>query len=606
MNTNYEYCNIVGQTDIGRKRKANEDSGGHFITINGYVAVVCDGMGGHVGGAVASTLAINAIREFLSRDFIADPRIAIGMAIQTANEAILNKARIEPELAGMGSTCVLLLIRDGKVFIGHVGDSRIYLIREKKIIQLTKDHSFVQNLVDLGQITKEQAEHHPRKNEITNALGIPNMAPATVRQEAIEPLAGDCFLLCSDGLSGMVPDKNIEKIVSRQRDYSTQQRADLLVKTANENGGIDNITVELVEFTITPQIALKTSSGNKAKKRTILLFSTIAATAIVAVGIILALLPGKEINTVSFILKSIIWSEGNIAYEISGKTIFSPLTNETIDVGFDIDSIHTNLDMTYEDSTYIIRFPQKDKLDTAFIKLYGNRNIAKIKAPIQHNQDTVRNNLPPYTWNKGQISELAIISRMENRLVINYGDHSYLIEGEINDITIYADLPQKMLTDTHTIILEKGFDKDKVIISFTCDKTPYEYIIPISVNIPTPIKHDTKNPPAVDTTLIGSATDTIPIHFKAKRDTLNILKINNNKKKITFKLGDYEESFKKTYIIDETEIIFEPHQQPDMSYDNEEIIVTIPNVNGRLTMSLPAKEESTEREILFYIEFSFE
>ena len=141
---------------------------------------------------------------------------------------------------------------NGKVYIGHVGDSRIYLIREKNIIQLTKAHSFVQSLVDMGHITKEEAEHHPRKNEITNALGIPQMTPATVRPDPIEPQAGDCFLLCSDGLSGMVNDKAIERIVSKQREYTSQQRADILVQTANANGGVDNITVELVEFAVSP------------------------------------------------------------------------------------------------------------------------------------------------------------------------------------------------------------------------------------------------------------------------------------------------------------------------------------------------------------------
>ena len=104
----------------------------------------------------------------------------------------------------MGSTCVVLLVRDGKVYLGHVGDSRIYLIRDRRIKQLTKDHSFVQMLVDRGEITHEQAEHHPRKNEITNALGIADMKPATIMPDAILPMAGDVFLLCSDGLSAAI------------------------------------------------------------------------------------------------------------------------------------------------------------------------------------------------------------------------------------------------------------------------------------------------------------------------------------------------------------------------------------------------------------------
>lgn len=275
----YNYCITVGKTDVGKHRKANEDHGAHFITQNGLVSVVCDGMGGHVGGAIASEVAITAIHEFLDSQYFEDPREAIGLAIDAANNAIVQRTMVEPELSGMGSTCVLLIVRDAKVYIGHVGDSRIYLIREKKITQLTKDHSFVQMLVDMGEISKEQAELHPRKNEITNALGLPNMSPATVKVEPITPQAGDCFLLCSDGLSGMVSDHSIEKIVSRQRELRTQERADLLVQTANANGGVDNITVELVEFTITPNVS---KPGNK--KKTALVFVSLFLLIAIACG----------------------------------------------------------------------------------------------------------------------------------------------------------------------------------------------------------------------------------------------------------------------------------------------------------------------------------
>lgn len=259
----YNYCQVVGCTDVGRKRQANEDCMGTRTTKNGLVAVVCDGMGGHVGGATASHVAVDAILDFLDNTYLEDPRIAIGEAIDAANRAILQKAAEQPELTGMGSTCVLLLVRDGKVFIGHVGDSRIYLVRNRYIKQLTKDHSFVQMLVDIGKLSPEEAEHHPRKNEITNALGIPSMKPATVLPDAILPEAGDCFVLCSDGLSGMVPDKVIEKVVSRQAEMRTQERADELVRLANENGGVDNITVQLVEFSITPGTTAKCKSPNK-------------------------------------------------------------------------------------------------------------------------------------------------------------------------------------------------------------------------------------------------------------------------------------------------------------------------------------------------------
>lgn len=254
MNDNYNYCHVVGKTDVGRKRAANEDNMYNTITQNGLVSVVCDGMGGHVGGATASKIAVSTIIENLNNVYYDDPRIAIGESIDKANRAIIQKTIEQPELAGMGSTCVLLLVRSGKVYIGHVGDSRIYLVRSKRIVQLTKDHSYVQMLVDCGEITKEQAEHHPRKNEITNVLGIPNMSPATVASDAIIPEAGDCFVLCSDGLSGMVSDDTICKIISRQSEMNAQERVDRLVALANENGGVDNITIQLVEFPVSPTV----------------------------------------------------------------------------------------------------------------------------------------------------------------------------------------------------------------------------------------------------------------------------------------------------------------------------------------------------------------
>lgn len=260
----YSYCNVEGKTDVGCKRPANEDWYGSFVCDNGLVAVVCDGMGGHVGGREASHLAVDSIRRFLETHYFDNPNEAIVKACDAANEAILQYTRERPELTGMGSTCVMLIVRNGKVFMGSVGDSRIYLVRSKRIRQLTKDQSFVQMLVDRGEITPQQAERHPRKNEITNALGLPAMQPATVLEDAILPEAGDCFLLCSDGLSGMVPDTDILKIVSNQGGLSQKERVDALIQKARANGGHDNITCQMVEFAIAPSSASH-RAGIKAK-----------------------------------------------------------------------------------------------------------------------------------------------------------------------------------------------------------------------------------------------------------------------------------------------------------------------------------------------------
>ncbi|MDR1169690.1 MAG: Stp1/IreP family PP2C-type Ser/Thr phosphatase [Prevotellaceae bacterium] len=264
--SNFNFLLVGADSNTGRVRKANEDSMTVFETSSMKVFAVCDGMGGHVGGQVASQTATEAIRDFLLNNITLDPREAIHNAIIFANTAILDKTRRQPELSGMGSTCVMLAVTgDGKAYYGHVGDSRIYIVASRRITQLTKDHSFVQSLVDAGQITKEQAEHHPRKNEITNALGLPNMQPPTVCTTPIEPESGNCFLLCSDGLTGMVGDEHIQRIVSKH-EIPIQQRTETLVKMANSNGGIDNITVELVEFALGAQ-QIGGGSGKKPAKR---------------------------------------------------------------------------------------------------------------------------------------------------------------------------------------------------------------------------------------------------------------------------------------------------------------------------------------------------
>jgi protein phosphatase len=280
METNFEFCLIGKYSDTGRVRKANEDSMDVFDTANMKVFVVCDGMGGHVGGQAASQTAIAAIKDFMLNHIFTDPREAIHNAIISANDAIIKRAQDQPELNGMGSTCVMLVATsEGKVYYGHVGDSRIYIVANHQITQLTKDHSFVQTLVDEGKISKDQAEHHPRKNEITNALGLPDMQSPTLCSEPIEPEAGNCFVLCSDGLSGMIDDQHIERVVSKH-EINIQQRARKLVEMANEAGGKDNITVQLVEFAVA---AKKENPKNKESNKKLFLAAGLAVIVILAV-----------------------------------------------------------------------------------------------------------------------------------------------------------------------------------------------------------------------------------------------------------------------------------------------------------------------------------
>lgn len=252
----YSAGNIFAKGVIGNVRKAQEDSHGFKLdTPNGDLFVVCDGMGGHVGGAKASSLAVDSIIEYINKEKYATPIDALNGALQFANMQILGFADANPEYKGMGTTACLLLLRDDGAWIAHVGDSRIYLYlgKEKKLHRITKDHSFVQSLVDAGEITDEEAEHHPNKNRILKALGIkPELSPTfNYENRPILPKSGDIFLICSDGLSGMIPDSTIEKVLGQN--LSFPQKGERLIDLAMKGetvvpGGQDNCTVELIEI----------------------------------------------------------------------------------------------------------------------------------------------------------------------------------------------------------------------------------------------------------------------------------------------------------------------------------------------------------------------
>lgn len=264
---------IAGSTDVGRTRQNNEDSMITFECRNGHVVAVCDGMGGENGGETASNLAVAIIQDILTNNPFDTAGQAITTACHAANQGILHRAANSPELAGMGSTCVMAIINNGYIYYGSIGDSRIYYYTPGEgIVQLTKDQSYVQTLVDSGQITPEEAEHHPRKNEIINALGLEEMTPPVLGEQPIPVSHGGIMLLCSDGLSGMVPDITLQQILSRQ-DWTAQQKCDKLVNLANEAGGLDNITVQIIDCTAAasagprsvPRSAMA-AAGSKSKK----------------------------------------------------------------------------------------------------------------------------------------------------------------------------------------------------------------------------------------------------------------------------------------------------------------------------------------------------
>ena len=254
---------IAKATDTGVARQINEDSMTVFDSPNGQVLAVCDGMGGQAAGDVASQLTVSIIENILTDNKFDTPEEAIKRSVLAANQGVLNRTAQNPELEGMGSTCVMLIIKEGRVHCGWVGDSRIYYIANHTIRQISHDQSYVQQLVDSGQITQIEAQNHPQKNEITNCIGLQGMtAPDTVAVPIV-PEPGSVFLLCSDGLSGMVNDRQIERVVSSP-DMSLQQKADKLIALANEAGGLDNITVELVQFG-SPAAATETSNGQSER-----------------------------------------------------------------------------------------------------------------------------------------------------------------------------------------------------------------------------------------------------------------------------------------------------------------------------------------------------
>jgi len=244
-------------TDVGRKRKGNEDS--HFVNPEQRLYVVADGMGGHAAGEVASRIAVDSINEFvcltsgdeeITWPFGLDDSISydgnrLKTAVRYANRKVLEATRECAEYEGMATTVAALLIDGDTANLAHVGDSRIYLVRAGHLRQLTSDHSWVNEQLQSGVLTAEQARTHPLRNVVTRALGGRPDLQVDVQLYPIEP--GDVLLLCSDGLTTMLSDEEIAELVVEAGGDVTRA-ADALVAEANARGGEDNITVVLVRF----------------------------------------------------------------------------------------------------------------------------------------------------------------------------------------------------------------------------------------------------------------------------------------------------------------------------------------------------------------------
>ena len=237
---------LAGKTDVGRVRQENQDDYRAGELPGGAVwALVCDGMGGAKGGREASQGACNVIENFFQEQYAqcgaGQEEPFLKKALLYANRFVFQKAAHEEALAGMGTTAVCALVRSGQIYLCHAGDSRAYLFRDGKLVQLTHDHSYVQELVDCGTITVEEAEHHPQKNIITRALGVDYRLEPEYTHAALH--GGDLLLLCSDGLTNAVPREQMETLLRSGTFYDLPDR---LVHAANENGGPDNITALLL------------------------------------------------------------------------------------------------------------------------------------------------------------------------------------------------------------------------------------------------------------------------------------------------------------------------------------------------------------------------
>ncbi|NNV05067.1 Stp1/IreP family PP2C-type Ser/Thr phosphatase [Geobacillus sp. C56-T2] len=239
----------VFRTDIGQIREHNEDSGGVFVNQSGqYLAVVADGMGGHRAGDVASSMAVAYLQaQWEEAPGLLSPAEAeqwLKTQIEEANAQLFRHALSHPECQGMGTTIVGAICADSFVTIAHIGDSRCYLLNQSGIQQLTDDHSLVNELVKSGQISKEDAEHHPRKNVLLRALGTEPMVKLDVKTISIDE--GDLLLLCSDGLSNKVTEADLLHTLTSGR--TLEEKAEALIHLANERGGEDNISLAVIDF----------------------------------------------------------------------------------------------------------------------------------------------------------------------------------------------------------------------------------------------------------------------------------------------------------------------------------------------------------------------
>ena len=234
-----------GMKDIGKCREINQD----YISVSEEpignlpnLFLVADGMGGHKAGDLASEYTVAKVQEAVSKSMQTIPHQILKGAFQYANQKLLEKAGESDSYTGMGTTLVAATVKNDAVYVVNVGDSRLYKIGDK-IEQITEDHSLVEEMVRMGEISKEQARNHPDKNIITKAMGVSDTVEPDYFDTDLQK--GECLLMCSDGLTNMVSDRQIKEIVELRTDLESCAKE--LIRAANQNGGRDNIAVVLIE-----------------------------------------------------------------------------------------------------------------------------------------------------------------------------------------------------------------------------------------------------------------------------------------------------------------------------------------------------------------------
>lgn len=242
------HVTVAARSDVGMIRAGNEDSFFADANTTRGIFIVADGMGGHAAGEVASEMAVqiitrqvNGVSDLAQRESI---RLMVN-ALKEANRAIYERTLSEVDKQGMGTTASALLIAGNRYLIGQVGDSRVYMLRDGALTQVTKDHSYVQEQVDAGYLTPEQARYHPYSNVITRCVGASDSVEPDTYSGEIK--GGDLFLVASDGLTGMVDDRRLQQILLQRT--SPGPMVDALIREANGRGGLDNITCIVVQVT---------------------------------------------------------------------------------------------------------------------------------------------------------------------------------------------------------------------------------------------------------------------------------------------------------------------------------------------------------------------